>query len=46
MGAMKQDVEAGTFEMIYADHTSYAVAHSLQTAFVASGRRALRLDCR
>ena len=22
--------------MIYADHTSYAVAHSLQTAFVAS----------
>ncbi|MDE2077876.1 MAG: hypothetical protein KGI91_12515 [Burkholderiales bacterium] len=35
-GAMKQDVEAGTFEMIYSDHTSYAVAHSLQTAFVAS----------
>lgn len=35
-GAMKQDVEAGTFEMIYADHTSYAVAHSLQTAFVSS----------
>ena len=35
-GAMKQDVEAGTFEMIYSDHTSYAVAHSLQTSFVAS----------
>lgn len=35
-GAMKHDVEAGTFEMIYSDHTSYAVAHSLQTAFVAS----------
>ncbi|MES2089583.1 MAG: HD domain-containing phosphohydrolase [Pseudomonadota bacterium] len=35
-GAIKHDVEAGTFEMIYSDHTSYAVAHSLQTAFVAS----------
>ena len=35
-GAMHQDIEAGTFEMIYSDHTSYAIAHSLQTAFVAS----------
>lgn len=33
--AMKEDVEAGTFEMVHGDPTGYAVSHSLQTAFVA-----------
>lgn len=35
-GAMKDDVNAGTFEMVYGDPTGYSVSHSLQTAFVAS----------
>lgn len=35
-GAMKEDVNAGTFEMVYGDPTGYAVSHSLQTAFVAA----------
>jgi HD-GYP domain-containing protein (c-di-GMP phosphodiesterase class II) len=34
--AMKEDIDAGTFEMVYGDPTGYAVSHSLQTAFVAS----------
>jgi len=34
--AMKEDVDAGTFEMVYGDPTGYSVSHSLQTAFVAS----------
>lgn len=33
--AMKEDVEAGTFEMVNGEPTGYAVTHSLQTAFVA-----------
>jgi HD-GYP domain-containing protein (c-di-GMP phosphodiesterase class II) len=35
-GAMKEDVNAGIFEMVYGEPTGYAVSHSLQTAFVAS----------
>jgi HD-GYP domain-containing protein (c-di-GMP phosphodiesterase class II) len=35
-GAMKDDVDAGTFEMVSGETTGYAIAHSLQTAFVAS----------
>jgi HD-GYP domain-containing protein (c-di-GMP phosphodiesterase class II) len=34
--AMKEDIEAGTFEMVYGEPTGYAISHSLQTAFVAS----------
>lgn len=33
---MRTDVDAGTFEMVHGDSPGYAVAHSLQTAFVAS----------
>lgn len=33
--AMKEDIEAGTFEMVNGEPTGYAVSHSLQTAFVA-----------
>lgn len=35
-GAMKEDVDAGTFEMVYNDPTGYSVSHALQTAFVAT----------
>lgn len=35
-GAMKEDVDAGTFEMVYSDPTGYSVSHALQTAFVAT----------
>jgi HD-GYP domain-containing protein (c-di-GMP phosphodiesterase class II) len=34
--AMREDVDAGTFEMVNGDPHGYAVIHSLQTAFVAS----------
>jgi len=34
--AMHEDVDAGTFEMVYGDPTGYSVSHSLQTAFVAA----------
>lgn len=34
--AMQEDLEVGTFEMMHLEHTSYAISHSLQTAFVAS----------
>lgn len=34
--AMKQDVDAGTFEMIQGEPLGYAVTHSMQTGFVAS----------
>ncbi|RZI84984.1 MAG: hypothetical protein EOP38_06870 [Rubrivivax sp.] len=34
--AMHKDLDAGTFEMVHNDANGYAVAHSLQTAFVAS----------
>jgi len=34
--AMSKDLDAGTFEMVHGDANGYAVAHSLQTAFVAS----------
>jgi HD-GYP domain-containing protein (c-di-GMP phosphodiesterase class II) len=33
---MRQDLDAGTFEMMHSDANGYAVSHSLQTAFVAS----------
>ena len=36
-GAMRDDVDAGTFEMVHGDpQGGYCVAHSMQTAFVAS----------
>lgn len=35
-GAMKEDVNAGTFEMVNGEVTGYSVTHSLQTAFVAA----------
>jgi HD-GYP domain-containing protein (c-di-GMP phosphodiesterase class II) len=35
-GAMQEDIDAGTFEMVNGDPTGYSVTHSLQTAFVAS----------
>lgn len=35
-GAMREDVDAGTFEMVNGDTQGYSVAHSLQTAFVAT----------
>lgn len=35
-GAMTEDVNAGTFEMVYGEPTGYSVTHALQTAFVAS----------
>lgn len=34
--AMREDVAAGTFEMIQGEPLGYAVTHSMQTAFVAS----------
>ena len=34
--AMQQDQEIGTFEMMHGETMGYAIAHSLQTAFVAS----------
>lgn len=34
--AMHEDVNAGTFEMVYGDPTGYSVTHALQTAFVAT----------
>lgn len=34
--AMKEDVDAGTFEMVNGDAQGYSVAHSLQTAFVGT----------
>ncbi|MBP7132925.1 MAG: hypothetical protein KBA70_09200 [Aquabacterium sp.] len=34
--AMQQHQEIGTFEMMHGEATGYAIAHSLQTAFVAS----------
>ena len=33
--AMQQDQEIGTFEMMHGETMGYAIAHSLQTAFVA-----------
>lgn len=34
--SMQEDQEIGTFEMMHGEATGYAIAHSLQTAFVAS----------
>ncbi len=34
--AIREDVDAGTFEMLHSEPQGYAVTHSLQTAFVAS----------
>lgn len=35
-GTMRDDVHAGTFEMVSGEASGYAVPHSLQTAFVAT----------
>ena len=35
-GAMKEDVDAGTFEMVNGEVQGYSVSHSLQTAFVGT----------